>query len=169
MLPQVEQQQVSFPAGSPGEGSRDEDHPGGGDGPQRSHRVSVSAIPLRSNFVLRMQRKNNLLTGVFMCINIYITRTDVIPLDHTGWSRSDSVHHPSQRSHLQPPPSVLQEGECDAWAEDHGLLLLRPCDVYFTSAMFSWFFQLVKRQHWYWCGPARLVSVSVIDFMFEHI
>lgn len=61
---------MNFPAGSPGERSRANDSPGGGQGPQRGHCVSVFPLSLYNLIlffelrfhVLRVERKNNLLT-----------------------------------------------------------------------------------------------------------
>lgn len=95
---------------------------------------------------------------------VYITRTNIFVL---VCYVDDSEHHLSQWSHVQPAQNLQQGGKSEAWVEDHSLLLLRLQDVYTASAIFSYFLQLIKHQHWYWCGPASSVPVSVIDLILN--
>lgn len=138
---------ANFPAGSPGEGSRANDSCGGGEGPQWSHCVSVCfrfpshdlILFFKLHFrVLRTQRKKNVLTQVFMCVNMYITRTNVISLTTLG--HVQIVYITAANDHISiPEESVMCVGKPSVYYCWGHRMCISPL-------------QLIKHQHWYWCG-----------------
>lgn len=156
---------VNFPSGTLGERNKGMQSNNGqdGGGPPWSHCVSaffvclfvlLSLYSLIVLFKLHCHAKCKekiIYSYEWLCIKIDSARTDVI------------FHHVPRNT----SSAMLQGGKSKVCVWKTIVYYFWGHKMCTASAVFSYFLQLIKHLHWYWCGPVGLILVSVIDLILD--